>query len=153
MFKSPSGGVFSSNTIFMFDGTNTAAPATGLLPPQVARSDHNITVLGALATTLPALACRVASTTGSLLGLELISTGPLDPAVTAPDEPRTLMLAAPALPDSASELITGVVELLPLPALVPAPAPPPPPPQAARNIERPTAIIDKCLQIFLININ
>ena len=43
---SPSAGVFSSSTIFMFDGTRTLAPATGLPPPQVAGSDHSITVLG-----------------------------------------------------------------------------------------------------------
>jgi len=43
MVKSPSAGVFSSSTIFMLDGTSTAAPATGFLPPQVARSDHSST--------------------------------------------------------------------------------------------------------------
>ena len=77
MVTSPSEGVFSSSTIFMLDGTSTAAPATGLLPPQVARSDHNITVLGALAIRFEVVVCAVVSTTGLLLMAGGVTGAPL----------------------------------------------------------------------------
>ena len=97
MVKSPSAGVFSSNTIFMLDGTSTAAPATGLRLSQVAGSDHSSIELGAGV----AIAGRAttATTTGVVSkSTGLISTGPLAPAAMEPGGTAVMGPAVTALP-------------------------------------------------------
>ena len=106
--------------------------------------------VGGSVTTAVATTLVDSTFDGVLFGLILIATGPLDPAVT---EPSAIVLDVVPLPDSPPDkpalvLLTGVAELLPLPALVPVPAPPPPPPQAVRNIDSTTTIVDDDLQIF-----
>ncbi|MBC7720278.1 MAG: hypothetical protein H7Z77_10895 [Chitinophagaceae bacterium] len=64
----------------MLDGTSTEAPATGFLPPQVARSDQSSTFIGADAASFKVVARLLASTPGLLLmagGVTTITGGTL----------------------------------------------------------------------------
>ena len=129
--------------------TTTGLVAWGVGPSLTVATAGNVTT--AVVTTLVG-----PQFVRALLGLELIATGPLAPAATPSSGPRVTGLAVTSLPGptpdtTATVLITGIAELVPLPELLLLP--PLLPPQAVIKIDINTAMIAAGLQVFRCDIS